>query len=456
MTASPSCRGTARRFAEVWAACERAGFRLTAVNWHLTGGEAAYVVDDSEAKAVVADSDSAGVAVEAAAARTTSSSASRPTGRSTGFDDYDAVLAAESTDDIDDPTPGTFMLYTSGTTGRPKGVFKPPAPPPSTTSRGYREGNAHLCTGPLYHAAPITISLVSPLRNGATVVLMDHWDPEETLRLIEEHRIIHTHMVPTMFHRLLALDDTTRARYDLSSLRLVVHGAAPCPVTVKQAMIEWLGPVVVEYYAATEGAGTLVDSGTWLRKPGTVGKPARRRVRVGDDAGRPLPAGEIGTVWLKATGNERFHYFHDDDKTDRAYSRRLLHPRRPRLPRRRRLPLPHRPRRQPRRVRRREPLPGRGRRRAARPSGGGRRGHHRRPQRGVGRGAEGAGRAEGRRGHVTALADELIEFCRGRLAHFKCPRSVDFVDRLPRDDNGKIYKRRLRDEYRGAATAASP
>ena len=210
------------------------------------------------------------------------------------------------------------MLYTSGTTGRPKGVHKRPHPPVVENLAGYEAESVHLCTGPLYHAAPLNISLISPLSNGATVVLMDTWTAPETLRLVEEHRVTHTHMVPTMFHRLLALDDETRSRYDLSSLRLVVHGAAPCPIPVKQAMIEWFGPVLVEYYASTEGAGTLVDSGTWLRKPGTVGKPyPADQIIVGDEDAQAVPAGEIGMVWVKSHPGDEFEYFHDPEKTDR-------------------------------------------------------------------------------------------------------------------------------------------
>ena len=242
------------------------------------------------------------------------------------------------------------MLYTSGTTGRPKGVCKPAAPIGADNISGYVATSAHLCTGPLYHAAPLQISLIPPLRNGATVVLMEDWEPEETLRLVERHRVTHTHMVPTMFHRLLSLDADVRDRYDLGSLRLVVHGAAPCPVPVKQAMIEWVGPVVVEYYAATEGAGTLVDSGTWLRKPGTVGKPVGDRIKVGDDDAEPVPTGTVALVWLKATGNERFHYFGDDEKTSRSYRGDYYTLGDLGYVDDDGLPLPHRPRRQPHRL----------------------------------------------------------------------------------------------------------
>src|SRR5262249_3431754 len=151
-------------------------------------------------------------------------------------------------------------------------------------------------------------SLAAPLGFGAGVVMMDGWDAEETLRLVEKYRITHSHLVPTMFHRLLALPEETRRKYDLSPLRFIIHGAAPCPVPVKQGISEWLGPIVMEYYAATEGLGTFVDSKTWLSRPGTVGRPRPEdAVIVADDDGHPLPAGEVGLVFLKAPSTGGFN-----------------------------------------------------------------------------------------------------------------------------------------------------
>ena len=198
-----------------------------------------------------------------------------------GFTDYNEALATQSGDNISDPVAGTQMLYTSGTTGRPKGVFRPREQPaltaqekkpvtlpkpeersePLTQSQAKTQGQSAagynpetdlcLCTGPAYHAAPLAFNINSPLIQGVGTVLMDKWDAEETLRLIGTHGVTHTHMVATMFHRLLALSESTRSKYDVSRLRFVLHGAAPCPVHVKQAMMDWLGPVIHEYYAAT-------------------------------------------------------------------------------------------------------------------------------------------------------------------------------------------------------------
>jgi long-chain acyl-CoA synthetase len=178
-----------------------------------------------------------------------------------------------------------------------------------------------LCTGPAYHAAPLLIDIVHPLVSGVGVVLMDKWDAEETLRLIDEHRCTHTHMVATMFHRLLQLPEEVKARYDLSSLRFIIHGAAPCPVHVKKAMIDWLGPIIWEYYAATEGGGGfLVDSHEWLKKPGTVGKPGPEfDNKIIDDNGNELPPGQIGTIYMRAPASGRFEYYKDADKTSRSY-----------------------------------------------------------------------------------------------------------------------------------------
>ena len=393
-------------FVEVLYAAQRTGLRLTPINWHLTGEEAAYIVENCEAKAFVCSGelgDKVAVAAEAGGPGLVKINTG---GYLPGFEMYNTVVADEEGSDIDDPVIGTQMLYTSGTTGRPKGVHRETAAV-STLALvnfcGYDEDyetsvDAHLLTGPLYHAAPLAFSVAVPLVYGVPLVLMDHWDPVEALRLIERHGITHTHMVPTMFHRLMALPAEERERFDTSSLRFVIHGAAPCPVPVKQRLIEWLGPVVVEYYAATEGLGTLVDSATWLAHPGTVGRPMiPGLVKVADDEGNDLPPGEVGLVFLQAPAATKFDYYGDTEKTAGAFRGRLLHARRHGLHGRRGIPLPDRPHRQPHHLGRREHLPGRGRRRAPGAPGGGRRRHHRRARRGMGRGGEGR-RAAGRRG----------------------------------------------------------
>jgi long-chain acyl-CoA synthetase len=440
-------------FVVVWAATQRAGFRLTAVNWHLTADEAGYIVADCEAKAFIADSALRGLA-EGAVASVGAAPLCLAIGDDIdGFEPWTATLAAQSTAPIDDPQLGTSMLYTSGTTGRPKGVARPADPDAlvlGLAPYGYDgDRHAHLCTGPLYHAAPFTISLTTALTAGVPLVVMPSWDAEECLRLIAEHRVSHTHMVPTMFHRLLALPPDVRERYDVSSMLAIVHGAAPCPVPVKRAIIEWFGPIVFEYYAATEGAGTLVDSHTWLAKPGTVGKPVPLdHVRIGDDDANPLPANEVGLVWLKRSANSPFEYFKDPDKTAGSYRGEYytlgdmgyldddgylfltdrtanliisggvnIYPAEVDA-----VLLEH-------------PAVG-----DAATIGV--------PDEEWGETVLAVVEPQAGTTPDDALARELMEFCRDRLAHFKCPRAVAFVDELPRQDNGKIYKRRLREAYR--------
>jgi long-chain acyl-CoA synthetase len=436
-------------FAEVYFAAHRAGFRLTTVNWHLTPGESAVIVEDCEAEALVVDARFPELALGTVGVRLAVG------GDLDGFERYDDVVDAEDGSDIDDPVLGSTMLYTSGTTGRPKGVHRS-SPPPNAVAAlrlyGYRAGeDRHLCTGPLYHAAPLAFSLNAPLSAGVGTVLMDGWDAEEALRLVEAERITHTHMVPTMFHRLLSLPEDVRARHDLSTLRFVLHGAAPCPVSVKARLIEWLGPVVWEYYAATEGVGSFVDSATWLAHPGTVGKPnPPDQVLIGDEAAQPLPPGEVGLVWLKAPATGRFAYFKDEAKTRSTYvgdrftlgdmgyldedgflyltdrtanliitggvnvypaevdAALLEHPAVADVAT---IGIPS-----------------------------------------VEWGEEVKAVVELRAGvtGTAELAGELLRHCRERLAAFKCPRTVDFVDALPRQDNGKIYKGLLRERYREA------
>jgi long-chain acyl-CoA synthetase len=445
--------GNRPEFVEVVAACQRAGWRLTTVNWHLTAAEAGYIVADCQAKALVADAGFADTTARAAATAPGCSVRLSVHGPIEGFLSYDHELAGESNEDIEDPRLGSSMLYTSGTTGRPKGVYRSePAPniAASLNLFGYRDDGTdrHLCTGPLYHAAPLAFSLTTPLTHGAGVVLMERWDAAEALRLVEAHRITHTHMVPTMFHRLVTLPSDVRERYDLSSLRSVLHGAAPCPVPVKRRLIAWLGPIVWEYYAATEGAACYVDSPTWLTRPGTVGKPADGHVRIGDEMGGELPLGATGLVYIRAPKVGRFEYFKDPDKTAASYRGDYftlgdighvdeegylyltdrsadviisggvnVYPAEIDA-----ILLEHPAVGDAAVIG--EPDPEWGERVLA--------------------------VVELQPGHDRSaeLAAELIEHCRARLAGYKCPHRIDFVDELPRQDNGKIYRRTLRDRYR--------
>ncbi len=327
-------------FVEAVAAAQRSGLRFTPVNWHLKPEEAGYVIDNCEAKVVIFDG-SLDSAVETMSHAPNCKLRLMVGGSAPGFEDYAAAIAGFDSADIEDPVRGSQMLYTSGTTGRPKGVFRrtPPAlVPPGTALTGTQAADGSqtarqraaaynpdtdrcLCTGPAYHAAPLAFNIQAPLAAGVGVVFMDKWDAEEALRLIDHYKITHTHMVATMFHRLLQLDDAVKRKYDLSSLRYLLHGAAPCPVHVKQAMMDWVGPIIFEYYAATEGgAGIAIGPEEWLRKPGSVGRiPMPGSVLVLDDDGQEVPAGETGTVFFKAPDQGRFEYYKSPEKTAESY-----------------------------------------------------------------------------------------------------------------------------------------
>ncbi|HEY3796882.1 MAG TPA: AMP-binding protein [Caulobacteraceae bacterium] len=304
-------------FCDVLFGALRVGVRTTPVNWHLTGDEIAYVVQDCEAKAFFADVRIAKAAEIAEPQCPKLVLKVAIGGPIAGFVDYDTEIGPLSGADIEDPVRGYTMLYTSGTTGRPKGVHKPQATYGGFQAEADREHDVYLCTGPAYHAAPLAGNVRAPLMNGLPVVFVDRWDSEEVLRLIETHRVTHSHLVPIMFQRLLALPPEVRGKYDVSSLKRINHGAAPCPPEVKKAMIAWIGPKLSEYYAGSEGgAGFTVQSEEWLKKPGTVGKsPYPDAAKIISDAGEECPTGVAGTIYMKvpAVG---FQYYKDEKKTE--------------------------------------------------------------------------------------------------------------------------------------------
>ena len=313
-------------FIETLAACSRCGARMTPINWHVTPPEVAYIVSNSEARVLIADEAFAPAVAEAQSESDHLRLTLAVGGEIEGAEPYDQALAAEDGTDIEDPILGAPMLYTSGTTGHPKGVYRKADATPSPFLLEVRESadfepdtDCSLVTGPLYHAAPLGLNLAMPMGAGVGSVLMDKWDPEETLALIDRHHATHSHMVATMFHRMLALPEEIRERYDVSSMRWLIHGAAPTPVHVKRQIIDWFGPVVWEYYAATEGGTFYVDSEQWLKKPGSVGRTVEgTKYKVLDDDGNPIPVETTGTVYFQASEN-RFEYFKAPDKTASAY-----------------------------------------------------------------------------------------------------------------------------------------
>lgn len=311
----------------LYLAALQAGWYYTPVNWHLTGPEIAYIVSDSEAKAFFVHPRYLGEGVRGA-------EAIEPERRfligaatgAEGFLDVSELTEGQPDTAPADRTAGATMHYTSGTTGKPKGVRRPLSgmdPDESAelmtfllTLFGITPGrpNAHLVTSPSYHTA-VTQFGGTALHMGHTLVYMDKWDAEEMLALCERHRVTNSHLVPTHFKRLLALPEQTRAKYDLSSLSWMIHAAAPCPVPVKWAMLEWWGDCVYEYYAATEGGGTLATPEGWKAHPGTVGSAwPISELLIADDEGEPVPTGTPGTIYMKMMG-ATFEYKGDPAKT---------------------------------------------------------------------------------------------------------------------------------------------
>jgi len=310
---------------EVYWAALRSGLYVTAVNHHLAPGEASYVVGDCGARVLVV---SAAVADLAAGLEVDVEGRLAFGGPVEGYADYEAALAAAGTEPLEDQTHGDDLLYSSGTTGRPKGI-KVPLGGHRVDEPGYRyvtifgglygfdEHTVYLSPAPVYHAAPLRFGgVVHAL--GGTLVMMERFEPTAYLDAVEQHAVTHTQVVPTMFVRLLKLPVEVREAADLSSLRCVVHAAAPCPVEVKQQMIAWLGPIVEEYYASTEANGaTRISSEQWLARPGSVGLPLIGVPHVCDDEGRELPPGEVGTLYFERAefDGPSFAYLGDPEKT---------------------------------------------------------------------------------------------------------------------------------------------
>jgi long-chain acyl-CoA synthetase len=441
------------RYLEIAWAALRSGLYVTPVNRHLTPAEVAYIVDDCGASALVVSA-ALGATVTALAPEVVARIPVRLAvdGAVVGFDRYEDAIDAWSPERLADEQSGAYLFYSSGTTGRPKGVVQP-LPDTCPAERqprvlglaklyGYRDGMRYLSPAPMYHAAPLGAS-VSVQRYGGTVVVMERFEPADALRLIERHRITHSQWVPTMFVRMLRLDDEERLAPDLSSHESATHAAAPCPVEVKRRMIEWWGPIIYEYYSGTELSGsTYITSEQWLAHPGSVGRPTSGTVHVIGDDGRELPPGEVGTVYF--AGGSPFHYHNDPQKTAEAY------------------------------------LPGGlstmgdmgyvdedgwlylTDRKAHTIVSGGVNIYPREaedvllghpavadvavfgvPDDDMGERVNAAVQPALGARPGPDLEQELIAFCRDRLAAFKCPRSVDFVDELPRLPTGKLAKRLL-------------
>jgi acyl-CoA synthetase (AMP-forming)/AMP-acid ligase II len=447
------------RLLEIEGGAERIGVYFTLVNAYLAPDEVAYIVNNSRSRVFFTSVAKREVAEAAALScpdveRLFMVGLEGAAGR---WESYADAVAPWPTDHVANERLGAAMLYSSGTTGQPKGIFRPLLDASPTEQLpvmqgliflfGFREGMTYLNPAPLYHSAP-QASVSVTLRLGSTAVIMEHFDAEQWLQLVERYRVTNCQMVPTMFSRLLRLPAEVRQRYDVSSLERIVHAAAPCPVPVKRAMIEWLGPIITEYYGATEGNGfTYCDSSEWLAHPGTVGRSIAGQLLILDENGNECPTGTDGTVWFRGATN--FEYFDDPAKTAENRSS------------------------------------------DGEASTVGDVGHvdedgwlyltDRKsymiisggvniypqetenllsthpavldvavvgvPNEDLGEEVKAVVQPVDPAAAGPELAQELIAFCRAHLAHFKCPRSVDFVDELPRLPTGKLYKRLVRDRY---------
>jgi len=318
------------RYVECDAAGERSGLYYTNVNSFLSAGELAYIVNNSTSKVLITSQAKREVAVAALRDCPAVELCLIVDGPDAGdrIKNLDEATTKFPTTPIADEFRGAAMLYSSGTTGKPKGVLRPlsgepPAQPnplfPAIVKYWrFREGMTYLVPAPLYHAAPL-LSASGAIRLGGTLILMERFDAEHFLQLVEAHRVTHTQVVPTMFSRLLKLAEGVRRRYDLSSLEAALHGAAPCPIPIKKAMIEWWGAIIDEYYAATEGMGmTVCDSAEWLAHEGTVGRCVIGELHVLDETMREVATGQTGKLWFKTASP--FEYFNDPVKTAEANS----------------------------------------------------------------------------------------------------------------------------------------
>jgi long-chain acyl-CoA synthetase len=445
-----------RQFLEVAWAAQRSGLHYTAINTHLRPAEVQYVLDDCGAAALV----SSGIQAEVVAGLDLSRVPVRLSalGELPGFEPLGETIAGDEPGPPAGEREGREMLYSSGTTGRPKGVRKPlpgtefgdPSAAPVLIAQGigrvgFGPGAVYLSPAPLYHSAPLVYSM-SMHRLGGTVVVMEQFDPRQCLELIERYRVTHAQFVPTMFVRMLRLPAADRERHDVSSLRLVMHGAAPCPVAVKRQMLDWWGPIIHEYYAGTEDIGnTYITPQEWLAHPGSVGRPMQECHIVGED-GRELGAGQAGVVYF--AGGRPFAYHNDAAKTasitnasgwrtlgdigfldqdgylyltDRQAHMIIsggvnIYPQEAE-----------------------NVLAGHPAVADVAVIGV--------PDAEMGEAVKAVVQVADDAAAGPDLAAELLAYCRAELATYKCPRTVDFVAELPREPNGKLYKRLLREQY---------
>ncbi|PLW83083.1 acyl-CoA synthetase [Kineobactrum sediminis] len=450
-----------RQFLEICWGAQRAGLIFTPISTHLKRDETNYILQNCGAKLFIASHELAATAGEVMASGAAAvNHFYMVDGLADGFESWDDSAALQPEERIADEANGVPMLYSSGTTGKPKGVFLPPSsddvntPHPLANSLGavfgFSPETVYLSPAPLYHAAPLHYNMMT-LYQGGTTVVMEKFDPEAALQLIEEHRATHSQWVPIMFVRMLKLPQEVREKYDISSMQFAIHAAAPCPIEIKEKMIAWWGEVIVEYYAASEGIGiTIIDSANWLTHKGSVGPALSGQVHIVDDDGNELPPGEIGTVYFSGDQTQ-FKYHNEPGKTAEAFNERgwattgdvgyvdqdgflyltdrknfmiisggvNIYPQEIEN-----LLITHE--------------------KVADVAVFGI------PNEDFGEEVKAVIQPMNWVDATDEVAIEIMEWLRERISHIKLPRSMDFHPQLPRMDNGKLYKRHLADAYKGA------
>ena len=440
----------------------RSGLRYTAISWRLQPAEVEYIVKDCEAKVFITSK-----FLEETAANLEEVLGGVKKfmldGTSSGYNSYEESIASMPEEPVEDECQGGSMLYSSGTTGRPKGIYRELQlnPLPYTQEEddlglgrvvegvyGGDENTVYLSPAPLYHSAPLGFN-TGFLSLGGTSIVMEKFDPEAALKAIQDYKVTHSQWVPTMFVRFLKTDESLRSAYDLSSHKVAIHAAAPCPIEIKENMINWWGPILFEYYAGTEFNGmTIVNSEEWMEHKGTVGRPLVGELHILDDEGNELPSGEAGGIYFGGETATSFEYHNDQEKTQSAISKEgystlgdigyvddegylyltdrkafmiisggvniypketedalIMHPKVADVAV---FGVPH-------------------------------------PE--MGEEVKAVVQPANMSDIGEDLEAELIAFCKEKISHVKCPRSVDFEEELPRHPTGKLYKRLLKDRY---------
>jgi len=432
---------------------QRAGLYFTAISYRLQEEEVDYIVTDCQARVFITSR-----AQQTVAEKMNLNNCEKAymlDGVIVGFESFEDALADMPAEKISDESAGISMLYSSGTTGRPKGVFKPLPEEPFGEDGGANlfamlygatDQSTYLSPAPLYHSAPLTFTM-GFLAMGTTCVVMQHFEAEAALKAIETYKVTHSQWVPTMFIRMLKLDEADRLKYDVSSLECAIHAAAPCPIPIKEQMIEWWGPIINEYYAGSEGNGFVaINSEQWLTHKGSVGQSLLSPVHIVDEDGQVLPPGQSGTIYFEGAGE--FEYFNDDEKTKESRNSQgwstlgdvgyldeegflYLTDRKSFMiisggvniyPQETENLLVTHPKVMDVAV-------------------------FGVPNAEFGEEVKAVVQPKNWQDVGQALEAELIDFCRENISHIKCPRSVDFEQELPRHPTGKLYKRLLREKY---------